>query len=79
MKKMIEYCGECIHCVCDIPTHSWECDAGIEPEWDEEYEVWECDKYKNKEEVELKALARHEDMLFEQGKNKAKGVSDDIY
>ena len=79
MTEMIEYCGECIHCVCDIPTCTWECDAGNEAEWDDENECFVCDDLLDLFEAEELVWARREDMLCEQGKNEAKGVSDEIY
>ena len=46
----------------------------LEPEWNEDYECWECEKFRDAFEVEELAFARHYDEQEEQGKDMAKGV-----
>ena len=48
-------------------------------EWDYIEEVWVCDDFNGEYDAEAVARSRYEDMLCEQGKNEAKGVSDEVY
>ena len=77
----LELCGQCRHCKVDDETCAADlwCKVNNDPEWDYIEEVWVCDDFDGEYDAEAVARSRYEDMLCEQGKNKAKGVSDDIY
>lgn len=69
-------CEGCIYASVDIATNDLDCEYGLEPEWNEDYECWECEKFRDAFEVEELAFARHYDEQEEQGKDMAKGIHD---
>ena len=74
---MNELCERCLWCGVDF-YWMW-CRKGTAPEYNEEYEVWECEHFEDAEEAELLARDRHNDYLCELAKDALKGVSDERY
>ena len=69
-------CEGCIYASVDIATNDLDCEYGLEPEWNDAEEEWECEKFCDAEKVAMSAYWKHYDRLEEQGKNEAKGVYD---
>ena len=43
----LEYCERCIYAVSDLPeSPTWSCKRNNDPEWNSEYECWECEDKK---------------------------------
>ena len=75
MKDEFEYCGDCRNCFLEPPAYNtWDCKYALEPEWDEENECWDCDDFKDAEEVRERARERYEEEMAQRGKDEAKGI-----
>ena len=76
MKEPLHYCGQCVHCFAEPETNGWDCDIDEEPEWNFDELCWECKHFKDAEAVWERAWDRHQDELFQRGKDEAKGIYD---
>ena len=47
LERELEYCQDCRYCQWEEPAYtSWDCRFDLHPEWDEENECLNCQKYK---------------------------------
>ena len=69
-------CKRCIHFVTE-ESGEIDCERWLEPEWNDDTEEWECDLFRDAEEVDLRAREREEDLQVERAIEDWKGVSDD--
>ena len=53
-----------------------DCERWLEPEWNDDQECWECDHFRDAEEVERNARAREEDLQVELAIEEWKGIRD---
>ena len=77
MKQHNEFdlCGRCIHCISEGPAYNtWDCTLAQDPTWDEAWECWDCDDFKDAEEVWERARERYEEEMVQRGKDEAKGI-----
>ena len=68
----------CKNCIRFFTEESGEadCERWLEPEWNDDQECWECDHFRDAEEVELNARAREEDLQVELAIEEWKGIRD---
>ena len=68
----------CKHCIHFFTEESGEadCERWLEPEWNDDDECWECQKFRDAEEVERNARAREEDLQVELAIEEWKGIRD---
>lgn len=59
--------NKCMYCVHFYTEESGEADCkyDIDPEWDDDEECWECERFRDAEEAEYDARCREEDLQVE--------------
>ncbi len=68
-------CMSCIHFFTEESGEA-DCERWLEPEWNDDDECWECDHFRDAEEVDLMARAREEDLQVELAIEEWKGIRD---
>ena len=68
----------CKNCIRFFTEESGEadCERWLEPEWNDDDECWECDHFRDAEEVDLRAREREEDLQVELAIEEWKGIRD---
>ena len=68
----------CKNCIRFFTEESGEadCERWLEPEWNDDQECWECDYFRDAEEVDLMARAREEDLQVQIAIDEWKGMRD---
>ena len=68
----------CKNCIRFFTEESGEadCERWLEPEWNDEDEAWECDHFRDAEEVDMMARAREEDLQVQLAIDEWKGMRD---
>ena len=66
----------CKRCIRFFTEESGEadCERWLEPEWNETEECWECEWFRDAEEVDLRAREREEDLQVERAIEVQKGM-----
>ena len=68
-------CKRCVHFYTEEAGDA-DCEKWLEPEWNDDQECWECDHFRDAEEVERNARAREEDLQVELAIEEWKGIRD---
>lgn len=68
----------CKRCIYFFTEESGEadCERWLEPEWNETEECWECERFRDAEEVEQEAWDREEDRQVQLAVDEWKGIRD---
>ena len=68
-------CQNCIHFFSEESGEA-DCDKWIEPEWNDDQECWECERFRDAEEAEQEAWDREEDRQVQLAVDEWKGIRD---